>query len=70
MNLELQVGELKGELKAVQADLTEVKMDVKLLLAAEARRQGAWKVTLGAGAFAGAAVAFIANMIEVMWGKS
>jgi hypothetical protein len=69
MSLEREVGILTGSITAVEKDLREVKSDVKLLLAAEARRQGAWKVTLGAGAFAGAAVAFIANMIELVWGK-
>jgi hypothetical protein len=66
MSLELQVGELKGGLGALRADVEEIKADVKSLLAAEAARKGAWKVTLGAGAFAGAVVAFVANFFEVL----
>lgn len=66
MSLELQVGELKGELAALKVDVGEIKQDIKLLLAAEAARKGAWRVTLGAGAFAGAAVAFVANFLEVL----
>lgn len=69
MNMEHEVGRLAGVVEGMGKDLGEVKNDVKTLLAAEAARKGAWRVTLGAGAFAGAAVAFIANLIELIWKK-
>lgn len=70
MNMEHEVGRLAGLVEGVVKDVDEVKNDVKTLLAAEASRRGAWRITLGAGAFAGAAVTFIANLLEVFLGKN
>lgn len=70
MTMEKEVGRLGGLIEGMEKDIAEVKGDVKSLLAAEAKRQGAWRVTLGAGAFAGAAVAFFANLLEVLLRKN
>ena len=42
MSLELQVGELKGKLDAMQSDIAQIKQDARTLLASENRRKGGW----------------------------
>lgn len=44
MSLEQTVGELKGSLDAMKADVTQIKGDVRSLLASENRRKGGWAV--------------------------
>jgi hypothetical protein len=44
----------------------DAKMDI--LVAAEERRQGQWRIVALAGGFAGAAMAFLANFLET-WKK-
>lgn len=44
MSIELQVGELKGSLNAMKADVAQIKADVRSLLASENRRKGGWAV--------------------------
>lgn len=44
MSVDLQVGELKGTVDAIKADVMQIKADVRLLLASEDRRKGGWAV--------------------------
>jgi hypothetical protein len=52
-SIELQVGELKGTVEAIQKDVTEMKKDLKALVAQDNRRKGGWAVVaIVAGFFA------------------
>jgi hypothetical protein len=47
MSLELQLGELKGKVDAMESDLSELKADVKAIRSAVDQAKGSWKFLLG-----------------------
>lgn len=56
------LGRLDGELRAVQADVTELKGDMKTLLAAVNQARGGWKTILIVAGVAGAAGALLSKV--------
>lgn len=63
-SLQVMVGELRGKVANIETRMVSVDAKIDMLIAADNRRQGAWKTVAVAGGFAGAAVAFIANVIK------
>lgn len=62
---ERDLGRLDAEVKALQADMTEVKRDVKSILATLSQAQGSWKTLLAIGGLAGAIGAALMKL--AMW---
>jgi hypothetical protein len=65
-SLQVMVGELRGKVANIETRMISIDAKLDGLIAADNRRQGAWKTVAVAGGFAGAAVAFIANAVKDM----
>jgi hypothetical protein len=53
MGIEQSVGELRGQMTAMQQDVSDMKKDLKTLVAQDNRRKGGWAVVaIVAGFFA------------------
>jgi hypothetical protein len=63
MSIEQNVGRLAGLVEAMQNDMTEVKKDVKSLLAEKHQRKGGWKVVVGISAAVAAVTAFLSDLM-------
>ena len=62
---EYTLGSHAARLDNIEKRLSSIDTKVDVLLAAENKRQGAWKGIAMAGGFAGAAAAFLANIVKV-----
>ena len=56
------LGRLDGELRAVQGDVTELKADMKTLLAAVNQARGGWRTILIVAGVSGASAALLAKV--------
>jgi hypothetical protein len=65
MSISQEVGRLAGLVQGMQNDMTEVKADVKALLAEKHQRKGGWKMIVGVSAAVASIVAFIGNMLDL-----
>jgi hypothetical protein len=64
VSLDKDLGRLSGLVEGLQSDMTEVKADVKALLAEKHQRRGGWKVVAGISTVVAAAIAAVMDLIR------
>lgn len=62
---EYTLGSHSARLNNIETRLKSIDGKIDMLVAAENKRQGAWKGIALAGGFAGAAASFLANIIKL-----
>lgn len=61
-DLEREVGRLGGVVGGLEADVCEIRKDVKMILATLSEARGSWKTLVAIGAISGAAGAFFVKV--------
>lgn len=62
-----ELGKHDGLITVLQKDVTEIRQDVKTILAAINETKGGWKVITLVAAVGGSCGAIISKLISVMW---
>ena len=62
------IGRIEGKVNSLESDLTEVKADVKAILAVINQTKGGWKIMMLVGGVTGAIGAFIVKILPFTGG--
>jgi len=68
-DLQRELGRHDAEIVALQKDMTEVKGDVKQILAFVAQAQGSWKTLMAVSGFAAAVGGAVSWTVHTFFGK-